>query len=52
MIDEFGEGYPAAFCISVQRLIKCIRVFCFSKIKKVTGSLTPNVIMSDGAPAF
>ncbi|KAL4130861.1 hypothetical protein QTP88_008240 [Uroleucon formosanum] len=51
VIDEFGEGYPAAFCISSKIDEVHMTVF-FSKIKEVTGSLTPNVFMSDDAPAF
>lgn len=51
VIDEFGEGYPAAFCISTKIDEVHMKVF-FSKIKEVMGCLTPNVFMSDDAPAF
>ncbi|XP_022168117.1 uncharacterized protein LOC111032183 [Myzus persicae] len=51
VIDEFGEGYPAAFCISSKIDEVHMTVF-FSKIKEVTGSLTPNVFMSDDASAY
>ncbi|KAE9523139.1 hypothetical protein AGLY_016453 [Aphis glycines] len=49
--DEFGEGYPTAFCISL-KINKVHMTVFFSKIKEVTGSFTPNVFMSDDAPAF
>lgn len=51
VIDEFGEGYPAAFCISTKIDEVHMKVF-FSKIREVIGCLTPNVFMSDDAPAF
>lgn len=51
VIDEFGEGYPAEFCISTKIGEVHMKVF-FSKIKEVISCLTPNVFMSDDAPAF
>lgn len=51
VIDEFGEGYPAAFCISTKIDEVHMMVF-FSKLKEVIGCLAPNVFMSDDAPAF
>lgn len=51
VIDEFGEGYPAAFCISTKIDEVHMTVF-FSKIKEVVGCLAPNVFMTDDAPAF
>ncbi|XP_029348723.1 uncharacterized protein LOC103311925 [Acyrthosiphon pisum] len=51
VIDEFGEGYPAAFCISTKIDEVHMKVF-FSKIKEVMGCFTPNVFMSDDVPAF
>ncbi|KAF0688406.1 SWIM-type domain-containing protein, partial [Aphis craccivora] len=44
VIDEFRERYPAAFCIST----KIDEVH----MKEVISCLTPNVFMSDDAPAF
>ncbi|XP_022169811.1 uncharacterized protein LOC111033408, partial [Myzus persicae] len=51
VIDEFGEGYPAAFCVSTKIDEVHMSVF-FSKIKEVVGCLAPSVFMSDDAPAF
>jgi len=51
VIDEFGERCPAAFCISL-KIDKVHMTVFFSKIKEATGFLTPNVFMSDDAPAF
>ncbi|KAF0750263.1 SWIM-type domain-containing protein [Aphis craccivora] len=51
VIDEFGEGYSAAFCISSKIDEVHMTVF-LSKIKEATGYLTSNVFMSDDAPAF
>jgi len=51
VIDEFGEGYPAAFCISTKIDEVHMTVF-FSKIKEAIGCLAPNVFMSDDAAAF
>jgi len=51
VIDEFGEGYPAAFCISTKIDEVHMTVF-FSKIKEAIDCFAPNVFMSDDAPAF
>ncbi|KAL4143387.1 hypothetical protein QTP88_005724 [Uroleucon formosanum] len=51
VIDEFGEGYPADFCINTKVNEVHMNVF-FLKIQEAIGCLAPNVFMSDDAPAL
>jgi len=52
VIDEFGEGYAATFCMSSKK-IHAMAVVLFLKIMEVTGSLTlHDVFMSDDAATF
>lgn len=51
VIDELGDVFPAAFCISTKVDEVNMSVF-FSKIKEIVGCLNPDVFMSDDVPAF
>ncbi|XP_065219678.1 uncharacterized protein LOC135845143 [Planococcus citri] len=50
-IDEWGEGFPAAFCISNREDEAIFKVF-FSRIKQEVGVIQTDLFMSDGAAAF
>lgn len=51
VIDDFGEGFPAA-CMYTNRKDTYIYEVFFSKIKENTGQITAKVFMSDIALAF
>ena len=52
VIDDYGEGYPAAFCYS-NRTDEVAMATFFSVIKSVLGSAMENIIlMTDDAEAF
>lgn len=50
-MDEFGNGYPVAFCFSNKSDTNLYKHY-FQCIKNVTGKITSNVFMSDDEPAF
>ncbi|KAF0761691.1 SWIM-type domain-containing protein [Aphis craccivora] len=51
VVDEFGNGYPVAFCFSNKSDIALYKHY-FQCIKNVTGNITANVFMSDDELAF
>ena len=51
VIDEFGEGYPVAWCLS-NRTDLTVMITFFEEIKKRVGNITPKWIMSDDADQF
>jgi len=51
VVDEFGNGYPVAFCFSNKSDTALYKHY-FQCIKNVTGKITANVFMSDDEPAF
>ena len=51
VVDEFGEGCPAAWCLSNREDLPLLRVF-FDAIKKAVGEFNPAWFMSDMAPQF
>ncbi|GBN34017.1 hypothetical protein AVEN_26662-1 [Araneus ventricosus] len=52
IIDEFGEGFPAAWCISNREDYTALKKF-FGLVKKnLAEDLTTKFFMSDDAPAF
>lgn len=51
VIDEYGEGFPAAWCISNHEDFKTMCTF-FCEIKKNTGTIKASWFMSDVAPQF
>lgn len=51
VIDEFGEGYPAAFCISSRVDEVSMKLF-FEKIKEAVGIIKPEMFMSDDFPSY
>lgn len=51
VIDEFGEGFPAAWCISNHEDFTTMCNF-FSEVKKNTGTISSSWFMSDIAPQF
>ncbi|GFW38630.1 c2H2-type domain-containing protein [Trichonephila clavipes] len=52
VVDDFGEGFPVAWCISNREDFTVLRKF-FLLIKNNTDtSITSNFFMSDDAPAF
>ncbi|XP_064475703.1 uncharacterized protein LOC135389598 [Ornithodoros turicata] len=50
-VDEFGSGFPCAFCITSRTDYVAMKIF-FGAIKERTGILHVNTFMSDDAPAF
>lgn len=51
VIDEFGEGYPVAWCLS-NRTDLTVLLNLFKSKKQRVGSITPKWIMSDDAQQF
>ncbi len=51
VVDEFGEGFPAAWCVSNHEDFTTMCTF-FSEIKKNTGTISSSWFMSDIAPQF
>ena len=51
IIDEFGEGYPVAWCLTSREDQKVISLF-LKTIKDRTGIVTPRWIMTDDADQF
>ena len=51
VIDEYGEGFPAAWCISSHIDTNTLRKF-FEVIKKNVGEIQPAWLMSDDASQF
>ncbi len=51
VIDDYGEGFPVAWCIS-NREDQNIMLSFFQEIKKRVGTLTPKWFMSDLAEQF
>lgn len=51
VVDEFGNGYPVAFCFSNKSDAVLYRHY-FQCIKNVIGNITPAVFMSDDEPPF
>ncbi|XP_008183946.1 uncharacterized protein LOC103309671 [Acyrthosiphon pisum] len=50
-VDEYGTGYPVAFCFS-NRVHETIFKLFFNQIKTKVGIIKSKVFMSDDAPAF
>lgn len=50
-VDEFGAGFPVAYCIT-NRVDKTAMLTFFKAVKEKTGAITPEVFMSDDAQAF
>ena len=51
VIDEFGEGYPVAWCLTSREDQELISLF-FETIKNKSGMVTPQWIMTDDADQF
>ena len=51
IVDEFGEGFPVAWCLSNREDFSVLKVFC-EKIKEKNGNLSPLWFMSDIAQQF
>ena len=51
IVDEFGEGFPVAWCLPNKEDFTTLKLFC-QKIKNVTGDLSPAWFMTDIAPQF
>ena len=51
VVDEFGEGYPTAWCLSNRTDLEVIIHF-FVSIKKKTGNIKPKWVMTDDAIQF
>ena len=51
VIDEYGEGYPAAWCIS-NREDQLLLINFFVSLKERVGNLSPKWFMSDLAEQF
>lgn len=51
VIDEFGEGYPVAWCLSNRTDLSVMLNF-FQQIRERVGILTPKWVMSDDAEQF
>ena len=51
VIDKYGEGFPAAWCISNYKDFTTMCTF-FREIKKSTGTIKASWVMSDVAPQF
>ena len=49
IVDEFGEGFPVAWCLSNKEDFTTLKLFC-QKIKNVTGDISPAWFMTDIAP--
>lgn len=51
VVDEKGNGFPAAFCISEQKDANTWNVF-FSKLKNEVGVIHTEIFMSDDDPSY
>ena len=51
IVDEYGEGFPVAWCLSNREDIGVLKIFC-ENVKTNTGDLSPQWFMSDIAPQF
>ena len=51
VIDEFGEGYPVAWCLSNRTDLTSLLIL-FKSIKQQVGVITPKWIMTDDAQQF
>lgn len=51
VIDEYGEGFPIAWCLSNHEDVTHMNIF-FEMIKQNCGVLTPRWLMSDLADQF
>lgn len=51
VIDEYGQGFPAGWCLSSHEDFTSMTIF-FNKIKKNTGDVHFTFFMSDMAPQF
>ena len=51
VIDEFGEGYPVAWCLTSREDQELTSLF-FETIKNKSGMVTPQQIMTDNADHF
>ncbi|KAH7944952.1 hypothetical protein HPB49_002782 [Dermacentor silvarum] len=50
-VDEYGTGFPVAFCITSRVDKQGMEVF-FKALRQRTGQITTKAFMSDDAPAF
>ncbi|XP_049276153.1 uncharacterized protein LOC119406737 [Rhipicephalus sanguineus] len=50
-VDEFGVGFPVAFCITNKVDQKAMETF-FKSVRQKHGEVTARVFMSDDAPSF
>ena len=46
IVDEFGEGFPVAWCLPNKEDFTTLKLFC-QKIKNVTGDISPAWFMTD-----
>ncbi|XP_049529014.1 uncharacterized protein LOC119462611 [Dermacentor silvarum] len=51
VVDEFGTGFPVAYCITNRTDRKAMATF-FASIMSKTGQIAANVFMTDDAPSF
>ena len=51
VIDEFGEGYPTAWCLTTREDQQIVTLF-FEVIRGKTGMLSPCWVMCDDADQF
>lgn len=50
-VDEFGAGFPVAYCITNRTDQKAMTTF-FASIRSKAGQIPANVFMTDNAPSF
>ena len=51
VVDEFGEGYPVAWCLS-SKIDTSILTHFFKSIKEKVGTIAPKWLMTDDAEQF
>eukprot|EP00795_Rhopilema_esculentum_P016122 gene16122-7478_t len=51
IVDEYGEEFPVAWCLSNREDFCTMKMFC-EQVKQKTGNLAPTWFMSDIAPQF
>ena len=51
VVDEFGEGYPVAWCISNREDTRTLKIF-FEKLKEICGDLKTSWLMTDMAEQY
>ena len=51
VIDEFGERYPTAWCLTTREDQQIVTLF-IEVIRGITGMLSPRRVMSDDADQF